>query len=154
MNMSTLPFGLFGFFRSCGLRLGLAGLASCSLPVIAYGQAPPKPGFQYELDDVRVSIPSADEPRVTSFGPESLRAASKYLETGAVSWVRGRSCVNCHTTGPYMTEFTAWSQQFGPPSEEVHASFVKAVPPETPEVEETDANGSQVSSGRDLQRVA
>jgi squalene-hopene/tetraprenyl-beta-curcumene cyclase len=147
MNMSTLAFGLSGIFRSCALRLGLTGLASCSLSVTAYGQTPSEPGFQYQLDDVRVSIPSADEPRVKSFGPESLRAASKYLEVGAVSWVRGRSCVNCHTTGPYMAEFTAWSQHFGSPSEEVHASFVKAVPLEVQEVKEIDQNGHKYLPG-------
>ena len=53
-------------------------------------RTPPKPEFQYQSGDIRVSIPSADEPRVKTFGPESLKAAAKYLEAGALSWVRGR----------------------------------------------------------------
>ena len=83
-------------------------LAIHSLSVASYGQTQ-KPAFQYELGDTRISIPSADEPRVKEFGPESIKLAAKYLETGAVSWARGRACVNCHTTGPYLTEYTAWS---------------------------------------------
>ncbi|MEZ6136381.1 MAG: hypothetical protein R3C53_15910 [Pirellulaceae bacterium] len=116
-------------------------MAIFSLAVVARGQQSQKPAFQYQLDDVRISIPSADEPRVKAFGAESLKAAAKYLEVGAVSWVRERSCVNCHTTGPYMTEYTAWSQQFGEPSEEVHASFVRALPKEVQAVKETETKG-------------
>jgi squalene-hopene/tetraprenyl-beta-curcumene cyclase len=78
---------------------------------------------------------------VKAFGSESLKAAAKYLELGAVSWVRERSCVNCHTTGPYMTEYTAWSRQFGQPNEEVHTNFVNAVPKEVQEVKEIDNKG-------------
>jgi squalene-hopene/tetraprenyl-beta-curcumene cyclase len=40
-----------------------------------------------------------------------------------------------------MTEYTAWSRQFGKPSEEVLASFVNAVPKEVAAVKETDKNG-------------
>ncbi len=129
------------FFRRAAFQLGLAALAIFSLIVAAHGQTPPKPAFQYELGDIRVSVPSADEPRVKAFGPESIKEAAKYLETGAVSWARGRACVNCHTTGPYMSEYTAWSRQFGKPSAEVLASFVSAVPNEVKEVKETDKNG-------------
>jgi squalene-hopene/tetraprenyl-beta-curcumene cyclase len=139
--MNTTSIGLFCFPRGSGFRLGLAAWATFSLTVVAHGQNAPKPAFQYQLGDIRVSIPSADEPRVKTFGSESLQAAAKYLETGAVSWVRERTCVNCHTTGPYMTEYTAWSRQFGKPSEEVRANFVTAVPKEVKEVQETDKNG-------------
>ncbi len=111
-----------------------------SLGVASYGQTQ-KPAFQYELEETRISIPSADEPRVKVFGPKSIKLAAKYLETGAVSWARGRACVNCHTTGPYLTEYTAWSRQFGKPSAEVHASFVSAVPKEVMKVKETDKEG-------------
>ena len=126
-------------------------LAIHSLSVVSYGQTQ-KPAskyaaFQYELGDTRISIPSADEPRVKVFGPESIKLAAKYLETGAVSWARGRACVNCHTTGPYLTEYTAWSGQFGKPSEEVHASFVKAVPKEVKEVKETEKDGHKYYPG-------
>ena len=88
------------------------------------------------------------------FGPESIKLAAKYLEIGAVSWARGRACVNCHTTGKYLTEYTAWSKQLGKPSEEVHASFVKAVPKEVKEVKETEKEGHKYYPGTFVQRVA
>lgn len=101
-----------------------------------------KPEFQYKVGETQISIPTADEPRVKEFGPESIKAAGKYLETGALSWVRGeRKCVNCHTTGPYMSEFTAWSKHFGPPSPEVRENFESAVPKEIKPVEMTERNG-------------
>ncbi len=115
--------------------------------VPAYGQNSRKPPFQYQLDEVRVSIPTANEPRVKAFGPESVLAAARYLEVGALSWARGRSCVNCHTTGPYLTEYTAWSRQFGKPSDEVRASFVKAVPRSIRAVKEADKNGHKYYPG-------
>lgn len=136
-----------GLPHRSGIRIGLAAGAIFSLTAIAHAQAPQKPEFQYQLDDIRVSIPSADEPRVKAFGPASLQAAAKYLETGAVSWVRGRSCVNCHTTGPYMSECTTWSRQFGKPNEEVRANFVKAVPADVSEVKETEKNGHNYYPG-------
>lgn len=115
--------------------------------VVACGQGTRTPAFQYELDDVRIPIPTSGEPRVKAFGPETLRAAAKYLEVGAVSWARGRSCVNCHTTGPYLTEYTAWSRNFGQPSREVHASFVKAVPHKIREVKSVQRNGHEYIPG-------
>lgn len=99
--------------------------------------------YQYESGEIRVSLPSEHEPRVTGFGPASLNAAAKYLEDGALSWVREKSCVNCHTTGPYLVERTAWSKQFGPPSPEVHANFVDSVPAEVTPVKLADKNGHQ-----------
>jgi squalene-hopene/tetraprenyl-beta-curcumene cyclase len=108
---------------------------------VAQAQTPAKPAFQYELGETRVSIPTADEPRVKAFGPESIKAAGKYLEIGAVSWARGRACVNCHTTGPYLSEYTGWTRQFGEPSNEVRESFVKAIPKEITAIKETDKNG-------------
>jgi squalene-hopene/tetraprenyl-beta-curcumene cyclase len=122
-------------------------LATFWLTVASFGQSPPKPESQYELDGTRVNVPSADEPRVKAFGPESIKQAAKYLETGAVSWARGRACVNCHTTGPYLTEYTAWSRQFGKPSAEVHASFVSAVPKEIVPVKKTDKSGHKYYPG-------
>ena len=127
-------------------------LAIHFLSVASYGQTQ-KPAakkyaeFQYELGDIRISIPSADEPRVQVFGPESIKLAGKYLEIGAVSWARGRACVNCHTTGKYLTEYTAWSGQLGQPSEEVHASFVSAVPKGVTKVKETDKDGHRFYPG-------
>jgi squalene-hopene/tetraprenyl-beta-curcumene cyclase len=130
------------FVRFAAIRgaLLIAGvfLATDSAALAQYEEKPP---FQYELDDAQYSIPSADEPRVAEFGSESLKAAAKYLEVGAVSWARGRACVNCHTTGPYLTDFSSLSDHFGKPNEEVRASFAKAVPKEIEEVQEVNDNG-------------
>lgn len=145
--MNTVRFSRLVLLRWSCFRLGSAAIALFSLVAMGHGQTPQKPAFQYQLDEIRVSIPSADEPRVKAFGPESLKAAAKYLEVGALSWVRERTCVNCHTTGPYMTEFTAWSRQFGPPSEEVRTSFVNSVPEEIEVVTESDSNGHKFYPG-------
>lgn len=107
----------------------------------AWSQAKAGPEFQYQSGDIKVSLPTADEPRVKEFGPDSIKAAVKYLEDGAVSWVRERTCVNCHTTGPYMTERTAWTKQIGPASEEVHADFVNSVPKRVRAVQPTEKHG-------------
>jgi squalene-hopene/tetraprenyl-beta-curcumene cyclase len=100
-----------------------------------------QPKFQYEAEGIQVSLPTADEPKVAQFGKESLLAAAKYVEDGALSWARGRACVNCHTTGPYLVERTAWHKKFGQPSQEVFESFRKAVPDKLTSVKETDKNG-------------
>lgn len=97
----------------------------------------PKPAFQYESGDIKVSIPTADEPRVKQFGTESIKSAVKYLEDGAASWVREKSCVNCHTTGPYLSERPALIPQLGKPSKEIVADFIEFVPREVKEVKET-----------------
>ncbi|MBI3881463.1 MAG: hypothetical protein HY301_15540 [Verrucomicrobia bacterium] len=122
-------------------------LVGLSLALAATAADKPKPKFQYESGNIRVSLPSADEPRVKIFGPASLMAAAKYLDDGAVCWVREKSCVNCHTTGPYMTERTAWTRQFGKPSDEVLADFVKSVPAEIKPVKESDKNGHKFYAG-------
>lgn len=132
------------FFTQRSLGLAIVGL---SLAFIAQGADKPKPKFQYESGAIRVSLPSADEPRVKKFGPDSLTAAAKYLEDGAVCWVREKSCVNCHTTGPYMTERTAWTRQFGKPSSEVLEDFVKSVPKEIKPLKESDKNGHKYYGG-------
>lgn len=119
-------------------------LVACALSVlspVAFAQTKPKPAFQYQSGDIRVSIPTADEPRVKQFGPASLKLAAKYLEDGAVSWVREKTCVNCHTTGTYLAERTAWTKQFGPASAEVHKDFVGSVPKEVKPVKETETRG-------------
>jgi squalene-hopene/tetraprenyl-beta-curcumene cyclase len=136
------------FVRSAafGSLLLMAGVLSVTDSVVM-AQYAEKPPFQYELDDTRYSIPSADEPRVTEFGNESLKAAAKYLEVGAVSWARGQACVNCHTTGPYLTDFSSLKDRFGKPNEEVRASFAKAVPKEIEEVQEVNDNGHSYYPG-------
>jgi len=98
----------------------------------AFAQQDPKPkvkpAFQYKTDDIEVSIPTADEPKVAAFNADTIKAAGKYLEDGALSWVRGKACINCHTTGPYMSERPALTMLPGKPSEEVLANFVNAIP--------------------------
>ncbi len=119
----------------------IAVLICLALPSLALAQAKSKPAFQYQSGDIRVSIPTADEPRVKQFGPASLKLAARYLEEGALTWVREKSCVNCHTTGPYMTERTAWTKQFGPASSEVHNDFVDSVPKEVKPAKATETRG-------------
>ncbi|MEN9576009.1 MAG: hypothetical protein RL514_3864 [Verrucomicrobiota bacterium] len=126
--------------RSFSTR-ALVALATVAMAVAASAQTKPKPTLQYSSGDIRVSIPTADEPRVKQFGPASLQLAAKYLEDGAVSWVREKSCVNCHTTGPYLSERTAWTKQFGPASAEVHKDFVGSVPKEIKPLKETETRG-------------
>src|SRR5262245_11252999 len=91
---------------SCGLGLVLGAHSAETTPVKP-PQAPapppkPKPQFQYQTDGIQVSIPTADEPRVKAFDATTIRAAAKYLDDGAICWVREKTCVNCHTTGPYL----------------------------------------------------
>ncbi|MFM2141891.1 MAG: hypothetical protein RLZZ476_435, partial [Verrucomicrobiota bacterium] len=116
----------------------LAVLFVPSVLLAATTPAPkPKPAFQYESGDIKVSIPTADEPRVKQFGAESIKAAVKYLDDGSTCWVREKSCVNCHTTGPYLSERPALIPQLGKPSEEIVADFIEFVPKEVKEVKET-----------------
>ena len=119
----------------------LAAILISVLSSTAFAQPKPKPAFQYQSGDIRVSIPTADEPRVQQFGPASLKLAAKYREDGGLTWVREKSCVNCHTTGPYLAERTAWTKQFGPASAEVHKDFVGSVPKEVKPVKETETRG-------------
>jgi squalene-hopene/tetraprenyl-beta-curcumene cyclase len=89
--MNTTCLNRFELSRCFDFRLGIAVLTIFSLGVEARAQdskKPQKPEFQYQLGDIRVSIPSADEPRVKAFGSESLKAAAKYLEVGALSYHR------------------------------------------------------------------
>ena len=97
----------------------------------------PKPAFQYESGDIKVSIPTADEPRVMQFGVESVKAAVMYLDDGATCWVREKSCVNCHTTGPYLSERPALIPLLGKANDEIVADFIEFVPKEVKEVKET-----------------
>lgn len=107
----------------------------------------PKPAFQYKSGDIEVSIPTADEPRVKAFGPESIKAAARYLDDGSICWVREKSCINCHTTGPYLSERPAWSKLLGAPKDEVLADFVERVPEKLAPVKETEKDGLRYMSG-------
>lgn len=123
---------------TCRMKHVLAVLLIPSVLFAATSPAPkPKLAFQYESGDIKVSLPTADERRVTHFGAESIKAAVKYLNDGSTSWVREKSCVNCHTTGPYLSERPALIPQLGKPSEEIVADFIEFVPKEVKEVKET-----------------
>jgi squalene-hopene/tetraprenyl-beta-curcumene cyclase len=86
-------------------------------------------------------------PKWHSSVPTRCWPPRKYVEHGALAWARGRACVNCHTTGPYLVERSAWHKQFGPPSEEVYESFRQAVPDKVEPVKETEKNGHRFYPG-------
>lgn len=142
---SADPYASPSSVRRTGLRpfftVVAAVMGSVLSAVEGRAQGKAKPAYQYESGDIRVSIPTADEPRVKTFGAGSIKLAVKYLEDGAVSWVREKSCVNCHTTGTYLAERPAWSKQFGQPSAEVHADFVGSVPKGIVQMKETEEGG-------------
>ncbi len=105
-----------------------------------------KPEFQYQSGSIRVPVPSAAEPK-TPFGPDSIRAATQYLEAGALSWVREKNCVNCHTTGPYLSERPALSHLLGKPTPEILADFLKGVPERPSAQTETEKDGHRYYPG-------
>lgn len=107
----------------------------------------PKPEFQYQTEGIQVSRATADEPKVKAFGSDTIKAAAKYLDDGAICWVREKTCVNCHTTGPYLSERPALSKQLGTPQEEVLADFVKTVPAEVKPQKETEKDGIKYYGG-------
>ncbi len=113
IHMKTLTCLLTAF-------LVFTGLAWCA--------DPKKPAFQYKSKDIEVPAATPDEPKVKTFGPETVRAAAKYLDDGAHYWVRERSCLACHSTGVYMLERSVLTKQLGKPSEEVRNDFIKSVP--------------------------
>ena len=92
----------------------------------------PKPRFQYDSGNIRIPIPTADEPKVEAFNAGTVRAAARYLDEGAVAWTREKSCVACHTTGAYLLDRPALTKQLGRPSKEVLADFVKGIPDKLP----------------------
>ncbi len=91
-------------------------------------RATAKPKFQYKSEGIEVPAASADEPKVEKFGPDTIRAAAKYLDYGSLSWVREKSCVACHSTGVYLAERSALSNLLGPPQVEVRDQFVITMP--------------------------
>jgi squalene-hopene/tetraprenyl-beta-curcumene cyclase len=99
-----------------------------SVPGIALGADPKKPAFQYKSAGIEVPAATADEPKVKAFGPETVKAAAKYLDDGAHDWLRTRSCLACHSTGVYMVERSVLTKQLGKPSEEVLKDFITSVP--------------------------
>src|SRR5205809_7969870 len=95
---------------------------------VAWGADTTKPAFQYKSEGIEVPAATPDEPTVKAFGPDSVRAAAKYLDDGAHHWVREKSCIACHSTGVYMVERSALTTLLGKPSEEVLEDFIKTVP--------------------------
>ena len=106
-----------------------------------------KPEFQYQTAGIRVSLPTADEPKVKAFGPDTVKAAVKYLDDGAICWVREKTCVNCHTTGPYLSERPALLKQLGMPLEEVLQDFIKTVPEKINPQKEVEKDGIKYYGG-------
>src|SRR5882762_4118019 len=94
----------------------------------ARGADTPKPAFQYQSGGIQVPAATPDEPTVKAFGPDSVKAAAKYLDDGAHYWVREKSCLACHSTGVYMVERSALTKQLGKPSEEVLKDFIASLP--------------------------
>ncbi|MFT4689581.1 MAG: squalene-hopene/tetraprenyl-beta-curcumene cyclase [Limisphaerales bacterium] len=95
-------------------------------PVNKY--AAEKGDYQYNSEGIQVPAATPDEPKVKSFGPESVRAARKYLDDGAHHWVREKTCVACHSTGTYMAERPILTPLLGPPSKEVWQDFIDDIP--------------------------
>lgn len=91
-------------------------------------EAKPWQRFQYKSEGIEVPAARADEPKVVAYGPDTVRAAAKYLDDGAHHWVREKSCIACHSTGVYMVERSALTKQLGKPSEEILNDFIKSVP--------------------------
>ena len=87
-----------------------------------------KPPFQYKSEGIEVPAATADEPKVAAFGPETIRAARRYLDEGAHHWVREKSCIACHSTGAYMVDRPVLTPLLGKPSEEVLADFIDSIP--------------------------
>jgi squalene-hopene/tetraprenyl-beta-curcumene cyclase len=110
------------------IALGLAAALPLPAADTAVPAAKPKPQFQYQSGDISVPAATADEPKVTAFGPDTIRAARQYLDDGAHAWVREKSCVACHSTGVYMVERPPLTKLLGRPSDEVLADFVDSIP--------------------------
>jgi hypothetical protein len=87
--------------------------------------------WQYKSEGIAIPAATAGE-RVVPFGPDSVRAAVRYLDDGAVAWVRESECIACHTTGVYMSERVQLSSLLGPPREEVRKNFAAGVPAKPP----------------------
>jgi squalene-hopene/tetraprenyl-beta-curcumene cyclase len=102
--------------------------ALMALPAMALAADSKKPAFQYKSAGIEVPAATPDEPKVKAYGPDTVRAAAKYLDDGALYWVREKSCLACHSTGVYMVERSALTKQLGKPSEEVLRDFIKSVP--------------------------
>jgi squalene-hopene/tetraprenyl-beta-curcumene cyclase len=106
---------------------------------VALRADPKKPAFQYKSEGIEVPAATADEPKVKACGPETVKAAAKYLDDGAHYWVRQKSCLACHSTGVYMVERSALTKQLGRPSVEVRNDFIKSLSKEAGKPGDGDA---------------
>ena len=99
-------------------------------PTIPAGEpkakAKPKPQFQYDSGDIRIPVPTADEPKVKEFNADTIRAAAKYLDAGALAWTRKQACVACHMSGAYLLARPMLTKLLGQPNEEVFAEFIES----------------------------
>lgn len=132
------------------LRIAILPFLACSslLTAAEYEKAAkPKPEFQYKTDGISIPAARADEPKVKAFNASTVKAAATYLDNGAICWVREKTCINCHTTGPYLSERPALSKLLGKPNEEILADFVKGVPATLKPSLETEKNGLKYHSG-------
>jgi squalene-hopene/tetraprenyl-beta-curcumene cyclase len=129
------------FFKSARLAFALCWLGvlfplkangpvkpSPAHPTANKPTATPTPKFQYKSAGIEVPAAAADEPKVKVFGADSIRQAQKYLNDGALHWVREKNCIACHSTGVYLVERSVLTPELGKPSEEVLANFVKQIP--------------------------
>ena len=89
-----------------------------------------KPLPQYKTEGIEIPHATADEPQLDRFNHE---AAVKYLDDGAVAWVRSYKCITCHSSGTYMAERPGLTKMLGPPPAEVHKNFTDAVYIESPD---------------------
>ena len=79
---------------------------------------------QYKAEGIEIPHATANEPKLNSFDQE---AAVKYLDDGAVAWVRSYKCITCHSSGTYMAERPGLTKMLGPPPVDIHKNFTDAV---------------------------
>lgn len=91
---------------------------------VSRSTTPIEPLPQYKTAGIEIPHATADEAKLQSFNQE---AAVKYLDDGAVAWVRTYGCITCHTSGNYMAERPGLTAMLGPPQDEVFKNFVEAV---------------------------
>ena len=124
------------FFLGVGLVHVFAHADEPKTKPIQTPKPKPKPQWQYESNDIRIPIPTAEEPRVKEFNADTIRAASKYLDEGAVAWLRERKCIACHTPGAYMLDRPILTKHLGKPNEEVLKAFVDGIQEQLPPTKE------------------
>ena len=135
------------------LLLAVASVPAQEPPKVA---AKPRPGpiWQYDSGDIRIPVPSAGDPKVPEFGPESIHAAAKYLDSGALAWMRERTCLACHTPGAYMLDRPALTPWLGKPEKELLDRFVAGIPDELPATRQAEGIRYYALAEREVWRAA